>query len=120
MPQRWVGLVGALGSVCVALGAVAATRKITAATVTSASTQMLEAVSGSRLFLSINNESATATIACAFSATAAANTAGSYTIGPGATRTWGPGTYEVPGAPGGAVNCISSAATSPATIESIP
>lgn len=120
MQKRWIALLGAMGAVCVALGAYAATRTITAATVTNSSTQMLAAVAGSRLFLSINNESTTATIACAFSATAAANTAGSYTIGPGNTRTWGPGTYEIPGAPGGAVNCISSAATSPATIESIP
>jgi len=119
MQKRWLALLGALGGICVALGAHAATRTITAATVTNASTQMLAAVTGSRLFLAINNESTTATIACAFSATAAANTAGSYTIGPGVTRTWGPGTAEVP-VPGGAVNCISSAATSPATIESIP
>lgn len=119
MQRRWAALAGAMGGLCVALGAYAATRTITPATVTNSSTQMLAAVTGSRLFLSIDNESATATIACAFSATATANTAGSYTIGPGATRTWGPGTAEVP-VPGGAVNCISSAATSPATIESVP
>lgn len=120
MQKRWAALAGALGAVCVAFAAQAADRRVTAATVTNASTQMLAPAGGSRLFLAIVNESAAATIACAFSATAAANTAGSYTIGPGLTRVWGPGTNEVPGAPGGAVNCISSAATSPATIESIP
>ena len=119
MQRRWIALAGVLGGVCVALAAYAATRTVAAVTVTNSSAQALAAVTGSRLFLSIDNESTTATIACAFSATAAINTAGSYTIAPGMTRVWGAGTPEIP-VPGGPVNCISSAATSPATIESIP
>jgi hypothetical protein len=80
----------------------------TAKTVTNSSTQMLGAAA--RSYLSIDNASSTATIACAFGGTAALNTAGSYTIGPNQTRVWSPGT-----APQTAVNCISSAASSPAT-----
>lgn len=86
------------------------TGSISAATITNASTQFLAAAS--RRLLSIDNESTTATIACAFGATAAINTAGSFTLVPGTTRVWN--SYPVPA---DAVNCISSAATSPATVE---
>jgi hypothetical protein len=51
-------------------------------------------------------------IVCAFGATAVLNTAGSFTIQPGNTRTWS--SYPVPA---DAVNCISSVASSPATVE---
>ncbi len=67
--------------------------------------------------LAIDNESASATIACAFAnGTAALNTAGSWTIPPGFTRTWffGPKLGLINP---GILNCISGAATSPATIE---
>jgi hypothetical protein len=65
--------------------------------------------------LSIDNESTTAAIACAFAgATATLNTAGSYTIPAGMTRVWQLGRGLLPP---GALNCVSAAATSPATIE---
>lgn len=69
------------------------------------------------VYLSIDNESTTATIACAFgNGSAAINTAGSYTVPAGATRVWdfGPRQNILPS---GNLNCISSAATSPATID---
>lgn len=62
--------------------------------------------------LALDNESTTASLACAFGATAALNTAGSFTIQPGQTRTWS-GTYV----PLDAVNCIASAAATPLTVE---
>ena len=96
------------------------TRTLTAATVTNSSSQMLAASTGPRTFLSVSNESATATIACRpDGGTAALNTAGSYTIAAGTVVVWGPTDPEYP-VPGGAVNCISNAASSPATIESTP
>lgn len=82
-----------------------------AATITNSSVQYV-AAAAAHTILDIKNESTTATIACAFGATAAINTAGSYTIPPGWHRSW-EGSYV----PSDAVNCISSAATSPATIE---
>lgn len=120
MQKRWIVLAGAVGGVLLAAAVDARTlRTITAATVTNASATMVAASTGPRVFVAITNESATATIACNFGGTAVANTAGNYTLGPGTTRTWGPGTEEYP-VPGGAINCISSAATSPATIETAP
>lgn len=88
----------------------AVTGTTSAATVTNTSTQVLAAAS--RQFLAVDNESATASIACRFGGTAALNTAGSWTIPPGATRTWL--NYPVPAE---ALNCISSVASSPATVE---
>lgn len=67
----------------------------------------------SRRMIAIDNESTSATIACSFGGTAATNTAGSWTIPPGSTRTWLP---PAP-IPLDAINCISSAATSAATIQ---
>lgn len=87
------------------------TGSTTAVTVTSTSGQAL-AAAASRKFLFIGNESTTATIACNLGGTAVANTAGNYTIPPNSGRTWD-GTFV----PSDAVNCISSAATSPATVE---
>ena len=94
-------------------------RTVSSVTVTNSSAQALGSAAGPRLFLSIDNESATATIACSFGGTAAANTAGSYTISPGITRVWGPVSTDMP-LSGAAINCISSVASSPATIESTP
>jgi hypothetical protein len=91
-------------------GASTATGIAVAATITGASTQVLAAAP--RRKLSIDNESATATIACAFGAAAAINAAGSYTLTPGQTRVWS--AYPVPA---DALNCISNAGPSPATIE---
>lgn len=83
---------------------------VTAVTVTNASAQAVG--SHERYLLALDNESATATVACAFGATAAINTAGSFTIGPGQTRTW-----TGQRIPSDAINCISSVASSPLTVE---
>lgn len=86
------------------------TGSVSAKTITSSSAQVLAAAT--RQLLAISNESTTATIACAFGATAAINTAGSFTLIPGQTRIWN--SYPVPA---DIFNCISSAATSAATVE---
>jgi Zn-dependent alcohol dehydrogenase len=76
------------------------------------SAQCAAAVAGRRL-LAIDNESPTATIACAFgNMTPALNTAGSWTIPPQSVRDWS-GSYV----PNDAVNCVASAAGTPVTIE---
>jgi hypothetical protein len=83
---------------------------VTAAAVGTSSATVL--APGARRLLAIDNESTTATIACAFGAAAAINTAGSFTIPPGQTRMWKD--YPVPA---DAVNCIANAAATPATVE---
>lgn len=93
-------------------------RTITAATIETSSAEELAAASG-RQFLAITNESTTATIACNFGGAAALNTAGNYTITPGATRTWSGTTAETL-VSSSAVNCISDTASTPATIETGP
>lgn len=108
----------ALGIALIACGAYAGGRTLTAVTVGASSTQAIATSVGPRLFLSIDNESATATIACSFGGTAALNTAGSYTILPQATRTW-TGTANS-SLLGSAVNCIASAGSTPATFETAP
>ena len=65
-----------------------------------------------RSYLLIENESASASIACSFGGTAAINSAGSFLLGPGVQRVWLPGT-----APQGDVNCIASGAATPATFS---
>lgn len=80
-------------------------------TVTSTSAMAIPA-NPHRQYLAIDNESSTATIACSFGGTAALNTAGSFTFTSGTTRVWN----SVP-VPTEQVNCISSASTSPATVE---
>lgn len=86
---------------------------VIAASVGVASAQALAAATGRRVLLAIDNESTTATIACTVDGTTAAlNSAGSWTIGPGATRVWD-GTMV----PTGPVKCIASGASTPVTIE---
>lgn len=88
-----------------------ASGSVLGATVGTSSTQVL-AAAAARKFLAIDNESTTAAIACAFGATAALNTAGSFTIEPGWTRTWG-GSFV----PSDAVNCIAASGSAPVTLE---
>ena len=76
------------------------------------STQVIAGSVNGRRFLAIDNESVTATVACAFGATAALNSAGSWTIPPGMTRTWNGGFV-----PSDTVNCIASAAGTAVTVE---
>ena len=99
-----------IGTVVILPTVSAITGSVSAATITSTSAQVL--AGASRKLLAIDNESLTASIACAFGATAVLNTAGSFTIPAGSTRTWS--AYPVPA---DAVNCISSVASSPATVE---
>ena len=113
-----MGIVTALLLVLLALPAQAAQRSIVSATIGATSAQAVAAApGGQRVFLSIDNESTTATIACSFGGTAAINTAGSYTIPPGNTRTWtAPSANTYPLNPS-AINCIATAGSTPATIE---
>lgn len=83
-----------------------------ACTVGTPSVQCAAAVT-SRKLLAIDNESASATVACAFGATPALNTAGSWTIPPGDSRSWS-GAFI----PNDQVNCIAGAASTPVTVES--
>lgn len=86
---------------------------VIAASVGVSSAQVAAAATKRRMLVAIDNESSTATIACAFGATAALNTAGSFTITAGATRIWGnPGFV-----PTDAINCIASGASTPVTVE---
>lgn len=87
------------------------TGSTTAVSVGTTSAQVLAAAVSVRRFLAIDNESATVAVACAFGTTAALNSAGSWTIPPGMTRTWN-GTFV----PSDALNCIANATATPVTI----
>ena len=80
-----------------------------------ASAMVLPFAAQGRSQLAIDNESATYAVACAFGATAALNTAGSWTIPAGMTRTW----PAVSGGfvPSDTVNCIAGAASTPISIQ---
>lgn len=86
---------------------------VTAVTVGTSSAQAVAAATRTAR-LAIQNVSASANIACALGATAALNTAGSWMIAPGQLLTFSDPTYT----PGDAVNCIASAAGTPATVWS--
>ena len=86
------------------------TGSYSAATIGAASGQAV-AAGTAVVFLDLVNQSATATIACAFGAPAVLNGAGSITIPPLWHRSW-----EGSFVPTDAVNCIASAAATPATI----
>lgn len=117
---RCIALACALSAACLASAAEAyQERATTPATVTNSASEMLPAYAGPRTFLSVSNESETATIACRIGGTPDFHAAGSYTLAPGQSIQWGPTGTQFP-VPGGAVNCISSEASSPATIESSP
>lgn len=68
--------------------------------------------SPARIFLYIDNPSTTATLACAFDRRPELFAAGSFTIFPGASRSW-----QGPGTPLGTLTCLSSEPSSPATVE---
>lgn len=81
---------------------------------TSSSTALAAAVHN-RTLIAIDNESASASIAVCFgSCTPALNTAGSFTIPPGQTRTW-----RGPYVPADQINVIASAASTPVTVEAL-
>lgn len=103
-----IAVTGSFSSVSTPTTAAATT---TAVTVTNSSAQAL--AGGSRKYLMIKNESASAFVACKFAGTAALNTAGSITLAPYSAFTW-----ESSFVPNDAVNCISSVASSPATLVS--
>lgn len=83
----------------------------TTSPVTITSSSATYAAAAPRQYISISNQSATATISCRFGGTAAINGAGSYDLAPGVTRVWNSQPI-----PSDVFNCISSAATSPATL----
>jgi hypothetical protein len=83
---------------------------VTAVTVGAASAQAKAA--GTFNYFFIQNVSATASVACQWAGTAALNTAGSFMLPPLAARTW-----ENNSVPNAALNCIATAAATPATIE---
>lgn len=74
--------------------------------VTTSSSQCLGAVY--RYNLSIENTSATATVACRFNGTAILNSKTSFMIYPGGVKTWHSQTDTQP--PTGPINCIGTAA----------
>jgi hypothetical protein len=94
-----------------AVKAASVTPTVTAATVGTSSAQAV--ASATWTYVAIDNESASASVACSFGGTAALNSAGSWTVPPSQTRIWVPGT-----APSGAINCIASAVSTPVTIAS--
>ena len=67
--------------------------------------------------IQLQNESASATIYCAWGATAIANAAGSFQLAAGQSALWGPTTAGVPSA---ALNCISTAASTPLYLDPEP
>ena len=83
----------------------------TAATIGVTSAQVLAADSTRKSTLAIQNVSTTATIACSFSGAAALNTAGSFTIQPSSMLS-----FSTNYVPQEAMTCISSAASTPATV----
>jgi hypothetical protein len=94
-------------------GAIAPTQSaptVTAASVGPSSAQAKAA--GAFNYYFIQNVSASASIACQWAGTAALNSGGSFMLPPYASRTW-----ENNAVPNAALNCIASAAATPATIE---
>ena len=90
--------------------ATTASGSVTPATVGTVSVQVL--AGAVRKFLAIDNESPSTMLACALGSTAMLNSAGSFTIPAGTTRTWD-GSFV----PSDAVNCVASAAGTPVTLE---
>jgi hypothetical protein len=90
---------------------VSAAGAVTAATIGTASAQVIAATTA-RKVLAIHNQSATATVSCAFGTTALAGAAGSWDIPPQQTLTWSESFV-----PPDAVNCLASAAATPVTVE---
>lgn len=87
-----------------------ATGAVMAAAIGTSSSQLLAA--GTRKVLAIHNQSSSATISCAFGTTPSAGAAGSWDIPPQQTLTWSESFV-----PSDALNCLSSAAATPATVE---
>lgn len=65
-------------------------------------------------FLQVQNTHATANIACAFGVAAVLNSSTSFELAAGQSASWGPTTG---GVPTGAMNCISSVASTPLYVE---
>ncbi len=82
-------------------------------TVGTSSAQCLAASTATN-HIQLQNESASATIYCAWGATAAANSAGSFQLAAGQSALWGPTTAGVPSS---ALNCIATSASTPLYLE---
>lgn len=90
-----------------------AARNFPGATVGTSSAQAL-ATNTATVFLQIQNTHASATVACAFGATAVLNSSTSVQLAAGQSASWGPNTS---GVPTGALNCIASGASTPLYVE---
>jgi hypothetical protein len=101
------------GSSAMQLTAAAAARNFPGCAVGTASATCL-AAGVAKSFVQVQNASASASIACAWGATAALNGSGSFQLAAGQGASWGPVTA---GIPSGALNCISSAASTPLFVE---
>jgi len=91
----------------------ASARNFPGCTVGASSAQCL-AAGTAKTFVQIQNTSASATIACAWGATAVLNSAGSVQLSPGQPASWGPNTGGIPNQ---ALNCIASAGSTPLYVE---
>lgn len=65
-------------------------------------------------FVQVQNNSATATVACSWGGTAALNSATSFQLAPGQSASWGQTTGGIPNE---ALNCIASVASTPLYVE---
>jgi hypothetical protein len=90
-----------------------AARNFPGCTVGTSSGQCL-ASSTAVTFVQVENTSASASIACAWGATAVLNSAGSFQLAAGQGASWGVNTG---GVPTGALNCIASGASTPMYLE---
>jgi hypothetical protein len=101
------------GSSAVPLTASSAARNFPGCAVGTASATCL-AAGIAKSFVQVQNASASASIACAWGTAAALNGSGSFQLAAGQGASWGPVTA---GIPSGALNCISSAASTPLYVE---
>jgi hypothetical protein len=112
--NRWIALAGALGGLCVALGAYAGVNnRVVAATITTVSGNCL-AQNNFRTMLTLDASAAGANIGYCEGATctAAIGTTGTTTLIPGATHFWPAGS-----APTSAFCFIAASGTQPLTIR---
>ena len=101
------------GSTAVPLTASSSARNFPGCAVGTASATCL-AAGVAKSFVQVQNASASASVACAWGAAAALSGAGSFQLAAGQGASWGPVTA---GIPSGALNCISSAASTPLYVE---
>lgn len=119
LPSLWivlvsiitVGLTSVAGAQQTSTGTYTGTNGVTAATVGTASAQVLAAAPRNGVLI-LQNASTAINIACALGAPAVLNAAGSFQIAPGAVLTLSNTIYI----PSDAINCIASMVSAPLTI----